>query len=323
MWRCVTTIFLLCMTAGPVAALTAATPAGDTLVIVDQRLPGGETHRLERRGADGRPDGRYGSAGGAAFALGPEGEPPALLVPDATGRAWVAGGAMTNDGQRTVVLRFTPQGLPDRGFGRNGRAELAPGDHETRPLQVLPQADGSAWIAGMWIDDAGDEKPGLWRVRADGLVDAGIGQRGLWQLPGSAFAEPVALLTAPSGETALGLKRGDGASWWLEAYVWRAGEAPRPLPPQPLAAGDTGTWQLAWREGGWVWHDGRTALPAVAQASAVQEAPETAIATPFVDRPAVAASAPAPEEGGFMLGWWLLPAALVAGGWWWWRRPGG
>lgn len=322
---------LLAVAAGPAAATAEwRVQAADGLVLTIAQDPRSrEGYVLERRHADGRSDTRFGDGGATPFSLGPDNEGPAALALDARGRAWVAGASQGSDGlQRAVLLRFAPDGRPDRGFATNGRSAVAPAGREARATDVLPLDDGSAIVAGIVVDAQGDERSGVWRVRNDGTLDLRFGLGGLWADAGRGATDLGGLARSPDGTFAVGVRRADGARTVLETWTWRDDGPPQRAGELAVDARRLNGSRLSWRDGRWQWGDadpGPSPAPAPAPAvEAVREPAAAALVTPFANpSPQAAASAPgtAPADSA-ALGWWLLlPAGLAA--MWWWRRSAG
>lgn len=302
-------------------------PGGAIYELKASDTPTNSPWRVQRRSGGGA-DAGYGERGSAAVSLGPDQEEPAVLRVDAQGRAWVAGASDGAEGLRAVVLRFLDSGLPDRRFGVNGRASLAPAGHEARALDLQVQEDGSAWVAGTVTDTGDRERVGVWRLREDGSLDMRV-PKGLWMDEERGEAELAGLRRAPDGGMALGLRRADATRVLLETWTWRDGQTPRRTETVAVSPQSAMALQLAWQDGIWRWTDTSVPLaaaPAVTAAAPdpVREAPAAAIATPFSERSAASAVAPAQaqeEEHAWAAGWWLLlPAGL--GALWWWRRQG-
>lgn len=292
----------------------AALPGGGQLSIVE-----GKGYRLERQGADGRPDAGFGSGGTMPFTLGPDNDAPAMLRVDAQGRAWVAGATEAGGTLRPVVLRWTAAGQPDRSFGAGGRSQAVPAGREARATAVLPLDDGGAWVAGVVVDAQGDERSGLWRLRADGQLDSSVGLAGLWSDTGR-NSEPADLARAPDGHFAIALRRAEGARTVLETWTWRDGGTPQRTSATALTGHEPDDHRLTWQAGGWRWGAGAAEAAEAPPPPAAEQAPAAAV-SPFATGTA-ATPAAAPAEIDTTLGWWLLlPLAALAA--WWWRRRAG
>lgn len=319
----------------------ATLPNGLLVAIVQDTTRARDGYFLERRYPDGLPDPQFGSGGSIVFSLGNDNEGPAALRLDAQGRAWVAGASQSPDGQRAVLLRFTSAGQLDGSFAQAGRAAMAPAGREARATDVLPQDDGSAWVAGLVVDAGGAERSGVWRVRNDGNVDTRFGLGGLWLDKGRGATDSGGLQRNPGGEFAFGVRRMEDGRATLEVWAWLEGADPQRVHTEVLAdARQIDHSTLAWRSGRWQWSGSATpaatsATSGALRAAVVQPDPLGAtIATPFSARPEAAASAAASAAVGTAASappeidraWWLLlPAAIVACGWWWRRthpRPG-
>ncbi len=232
----------------------ATLPSGLQVQMAQDAYRTREAYVLERRYPDGTLDVGFGQQGSTLFSLGPDNEGPTALRLDALGRPWIAGAtSIGGDRMQAVVLRFTPQGLPDASYADGGRSATAPAGRSARALDLLPQADGSTLVAGVVTNAQAQEVSGWWRLDRRGQIDAGFGVGGLWADPGTGSSEVVELVPAP-GSTALLLRRGEGASMLLEAWVVSEG-ASMPALTATLAGASSAT-RLLWRDGAWRWLEG-------------------------------------------------------------------
>ena len=179
---------------------------------------------LTRRYADGSLDLQFGEQGSTVFSLGPDNEGPAALRLDAHGRVWVVG-ASAGSGDRlyAVVLRFGALGRPDRDYATAGRSAAQPAGRAARALDVAPMPDGSAFVAGIVLDDGGQERSGWWRLLPDGSVDRQFGLGGLWADGGTGSTEVLDLVSASDGSLTLRLRRGNAPDAPLESWLLPAG----------------------------------------------------------------------------------------------------
>lgn len=327
------------------SAWEVAAPGGLKWRIVEDSTRTRDGYVLERRYADGRADAQFGDGGSVVFALGPDNEGPATLRVDAAGRAWIAGASQGPEGLRAVLLRFTANGLPDPQFGVDGRAAVAPAGAQARAGEVLALDDGSAWVAGVVLDAAGQERSGVWRLRADGSVDSRFGTRGLWQDAEAGATAISGIQQAPDGSITLGLRRLTAGQPWLETWVWNGpAGAPRRATRMAVDERAMAQAQLQWRGGRWQWvgSDGLAITeiaPGFAAASAAAAQAAAAAATGWGT--AVSAAGPPPglmaapvaggrvapasenEPGGWLL--WAVLALALAAAWLglhrWRRRP--
>lgn len=314
---------LVFATAGPAAAgpWEATTRQGLTVRITQDSFRARDAYLLERVYPDGTPDagfGQQGQQGQTRFTLGPDNEGPAALQLDSLGRPWVAGAsAGPGDTLQAVVLRFLPSGLPDPSYGDGGRSANAPGGRRARALDLAPQADGSTFVAGQVLDSQGQERTGWWRLGADGRVDNRFGLGGLWIDEGGGSTDVLSLSAGADGSLALALRRGEGASAQLEAWVLAPGAT---APALAMKADDAAAARLSWRDGQWQWT--RAAEPL---SSAGPAAPAASVATRAAAGgagPASVAQAPAaglaparpgqPVAVGNRVGWAALGVACLA-----------
>lgn len=241
----------------------ASTGQGLQLRIIQDSFRNRDAYLLERRYPDGTLDATFGQAGVVAFTLGPDNEGPAALRLDSAGRPWVAGAsAGPGDTLVAVVLRFLPQGQLDVGYAVAGRAATAPAGQRARALDLAPQPDGSAWVAGTVVDGQGAEHTGWWRLGPDGRVDPRFGLGGLWQILDAAPAELISLTSAPDGSTALALRRGSAPDAPMQAWVLAPGAS---APSLVLQATGVAGAKLVWQGGAWRWQPALAALPRPAE----------------------------------------------------------
>jgi uncharacterized delta-60 repeat protein len=110
----------------------------------------------------GEPDGTFGSGGRATVDLGPneDGTGPIAVAPDSS--IFVIGSTVTafdpangdTMSSKTVLVRFTADGLVDTGFGDGGLVELPPIDGRNAvPVTVVVQPDGRPIVQAATIDD--------------------------------------------------------------------------------------------------------------------------------------------------------------------------
>lgn len=299
----------------------ATTPEGWTVRITQDSFRERDAYLLERLYRDGTPDVGFGRNGSTAFVLGPDNEGPAALRGDALGRWWVAGASVGADNlPKAVVLRFMALGWPDTSYAVAGRSAVAPAGRSARALDLLPQPDGSSWVAGIVSDAQGNERSGWWRLRADGNIDPSFGLGGLWQDSTPGAAEVVNLAAGESGAVALGLRRGQGAAVRLEVWQLAPG-ATSPTQIELVPSRPAEARRLVWRDGQWRWQDGAdrllAQLPATAQgvpAGASSAAPELAAAlrqAPPASTAAQAAPAP-PASVATPSSAWLTPTRAIA-----------
>ncbi|MCV2366951.1 delta-60 repeat domain-containing protein [Roseateles oligotrophus] len=304
------------------AAWTASTAQGQTVRIMQDSFRMRDGYLLERIYPDGSIDPAFGQQGVTAFRLGPDNEGPATLRLDGIGRLWVAGAALGPDGRgQAVVMRFTPQGLLDPTYAKQGRSATAPAAMQARALDLLPAPDGSTWVNGLIINAEGQERSGLWRLNSDGQVDTRFADGGLWVDQGVGETEALAFEQAPDGSLALGLRRGQGDAATLEIWSLTAGQS-LPQLAQRVGGGGQAAARLVWREGRWQWLDAKgQVLPISAEfaplrsasaSAADAQAPASALAPdkppPLAEGVSAAAGAAADDSG-----WWWPGAALLVG----------
>ena len=305
--------------AGPLAVRG---PDGTRWVINDDDDPA----LIERHAPSGALDPTFGRNGRATLDFGGTDVNVDTLRVDTTGRVWLAGTTTGSGISSPMVQRLQANGTPDTAWGVGGRSSATPAGQRLMVVDMLPQADGSAWLTGNLIGPQGESEAGLWRLRPDGALDYGFGFGGVWKRPGGERSRALSLAAGPEGTIALGLEV-LGRTAHREIFIAAPKDQPR-LDPRP--GGRTNddddepflTWigiGFAWRPGPQVAElAGLPVLAANARAASwpgsASEAGHTAL-NPFSD-PTPAASAPsAPEAAGEDLPWgWMLAgaAALVA-----------
>lgn len=244
------------------------TPQALVVRIVHDPSRNRDAYLLQRRYPDASLDLGFGEQGSTPFRLGPDNEGPATLRVDMFGRPWVAGASATSGlPTQAVVMRFLAHGAPDPAFGHNGRSATAPGGRSARALDLAPQPDGSAYVAGTVEAASGQETSGWWRLRPDGQVDTRFGLGGLWTDNGPGSSELLELASGPDGSVALALRRGDGISTRLEAWVLGPGAT---SPTLLGSASDAGATGLVWRGAAWHWRMAMREVP-VAPAFTTQQ----------------------------------------------------
>ncbi|HEV8689540.1 MAG TPA: hypothetical protein VGQ91_04525 [Ideonella sp.] len=281
---------------------------------------------IERRLPNGALDPAFGRAGRATLDFGGTDVNVNALRVDTSGRIWVAGTTSGSGMSSAMVQRLQANGQADFNFAVGGRSSATPVGQRLMVVDMLPQADGSAWVAGNLIGPQGESDAGLWRLRPDGALDYGFGFGGVWKRPGGERSRALSLAAGPDGMIAFGVEA-LGRHAHREIYLVAPKDQPR-LDPRPsgLTNDDDDEPFLVWIGIGFSWRQGpQTAelsgLPVLAantRAASMPFAPSEAGHTalnPFTD-PAPAASAPpAPEALGDSLPWgWLLGgvAALLA-----------
>ena len=303
---------------------------------------------LERRHADGRLDSRFGNAGSVIFSLGTAQGGPADLKVDAAGRPWVAGHTAAPEGQRAVLLRLLPDGRPDTRLGADGRVSLAPREMPAHATDLLPSADGTAWIAGPVFEPTGHQRSGVWRVGASGKLDTGFAQAGLWLDPDAGDTEIGGLLLSAGGVIALGVRRNDGNKVSLETWAWpAAGGTPQrvaQIEAKTPADAERAVFALLGGVARWVGADGVAirAAPAAllnaagtagaasntaasTAATSAEPASSQNVALPYTIAATASGAAPGDAVRSSSRVWWAAVAAaalsaLATTAWWWRRR---
>ena len=291
---------------------------------------------LERHTPNGALDPAFGRAGRATLEFGGADVNINALRVETSGRIWVAGTTSGSGLSSPVIQRLQANGQPDTSWAVGGRSSAMPAGQRLMVVDMLPQADGSAWVTGNLFGPQGESDAGLWHLRPDGALDYGFGFGGLWKRPGGERSRALSLAAGPDGTIAVGLEV-LGPSAHREIYRVAPRDQPR-LDPRPggLTNDDDDEPFLVWIGIGFTWRPGpQTAelagLPvlvanalAASTPFATSEAGHTAL-NPFSD-PAPAASAPAVPDtttDGLPWGWLLAGAAALVALAVFWRRGAG
>ncbi|MBL8244828.1 MAG: hypothetical protein JNL89_11580 [Rhodanobacteraceae bacterium] len=134
---------------------------------------------------NGQLDSSYGSSGAVRHDLGPFNDVPVALLPRTGGGFWMLGDSAMGPGSsedfQPFVAAVRDDGSLDPGFAAGGvvRHAFSPGSPSDRT--VFARGDGDGLLAWGTLDNGA--QGGLWRVRADGTLDAGFGTAGVVRLP--------------------------------------------------------------------------------------------------------------------------------------------
>jgi hypothetical protein len=184
--------------AGPLAVRS---PDGSRWRINDDDEP----QLLERYLANGTLDPGFGRNGRLPLDFGGADATVAALRVDSAGRIWVAATTTGSGTSSPMVLRLQPEGVPDVRWGAGGRSIAMPAGQRLVVVDLLPQADGSAWVAGNVYGPRGENEAGLWRLKADGALDYAFGPGGLWRRPGGERSRALSLAEGGDDTVALGV----------------------------------------------------------------------------------------------------------------------
>lgn len=141
------------------------------------------------------PDERFGRGGQTAFTLGAGNDPPASVRVDATHRTWMVGASLAANQPQPVIARFLADGGADLHWGVQGKVQITPAGIAVKPNDVLPLADGSVLVAGEATGVA-TPRAVVFHLNADGSLDRGFGNGGVWQRPGDAESSTATSLAA-------------------------------------------------------------------------------------------------------------------------------
>ena len=144
-----------------------------------------------------QPDDRFGRDGRTTFTLNANNDAPASVRVDARHRVWMVGASVAGNQPQPVVARFLADGNADLKWGVQGKLQLMPGGTAVKPNDLLPLADGSVLVAG---ETAGVATPSaiVFHLGANGALDRGFGNGGLWLRPGAADSSTATSLAASS-----------------------------------------------------------------------------------------------------------------------------
>ena len=283
--------------------------------VIEDPADGAQGYVLERLGADGLPDPRFGREGRQPVAISATSDAPTSLRVDASGRLWLAGASISADQPLAVVERFAPDGSPDIRWGIQGRVQLNPGGIAVKPNDLLPLSDGSVLVAGV-AANLDPTRAIVFHLKADGTLDLAFGDHGSWQRARVADGSTATSLDVSGDGTVAVSVAARGAPG--SAEIWALdGPVPRLLLQHPLAeASDGEDVRVAWT--GQHWGFGSPASPTgrvgpafldpasqpmrVAPAGAASD-PGQGGFSPFAAEPSAADPAPAPAQDGPRWGW--------------------
>ncbi|WP_187969550.1 hypothetical protein [Aquibium microcysteis] len=155
--------------------------AGACAAALVSACPSGPASALQGQGWIGV---RFG-VGTVSPSLGEGNAMAAAIARTADGKLVVVGNHDAGGAQHIVVLRYEPDGTPDRAFGADGDADGTPdgvvdvslGDGDDVATAVAVQPDGKILVAGHHVERASSDMF-LLRLDAAGLPDAGFGAAG-------------------------------------------------------------------------------------------------------------------------------------------------
>lgn len=265
-------LLLLCPTPAGAGPLTVRAADGSTWHVNED-----DETRLERRGADGKLDTRFGKGGLADYTLGHADAGTAAMRVDAAGRIWVAGTSSAQGTSGPVVMRFLPDGRPDPAWGVAGRSSATPPGQRLVVTDLLPLPDGSVWLAGNALASPAGQHAAIWRLKPDGSLDFKLGAGGIWQRPGRDRTEAISLAESPDGSVAFGLEGPEAGKTLREIYLLQAGDAaPQPGERSVSDDDDEDDDYLEWAGQAWRWGSGEQVVGVSGLAAAAAAAVEAA-----------------------------------------------
>lgn len=294
---------------------------------------------LERKLPGGGLDPAFGKAGRLALDFGGGDASVAVLRVDTSGRIWLGITSLASGTSSPVVQRLQANGLADTSWGAAGRSIASPVGQRLMVVDLLPVADGGAWVTGTLYGSQGENDTGLWRLKPNGALEYAFGAGGLWKRPGPERSRPLSLAAGPDGVVALGVDVLTGRQPGREVYIIGPNDRQPKLQPMPGGpaneSDDDEDAYLLWSGLGWIWRNGvqlaeLSGLPAMTLAAAASapadnpgEAGHVGL-NPF-SRPDTEAPAAAPPPPADDLPWgWLLTGGVGLLGLFavWWRGRG-
>jgi uncharacterized delta-60 repeat protein len=179
--------------------------------------------------ADGRVDHGFGESGAFVDNSFHSLFPSAAI--DGAGRTHIAFWDGPRDTAHVEVLRLSPTGRLDTGYGGTGRVDLGPA---SRPPEAALQPDGKLLVAANTPAQGGGQTVVVWRLLEDGSADPAFGDAGAVTLPDAGHI--AALAVQPDGRIVLA---GDGSSADRTAvtFSWRGCWGTVLLTPRSAIAG--------------------------------------------------------------------------------------
>jgi hypothetical protein len=237
---------VICMVLVVATPGTASLPAAG--FSFEQAADNSQRALLVRRDAGGQPDLRFGEGGRAVL----DGIHPSRVVTDARGNLLVVG-RTTQSPSVPAVLRLTPGGRPDLGWGTGGLSAGAPVAGPALATEAVPLGDGRMLLLGrleaptyraaLWVIDAGGRFEASWLLHVDGT--------GSWPL------SMTVIDGGPSLMVALGTLHPKGPMSEAHIFTPARGTAdpPERLVRQSLPDDWTATPLLARVKQRWFWTD--------------------------------------------------------------------
>ncbi|MFF0494362.1 hypothetical protein ACFYTQ_35540 [Nocardia sp. NPDC004068] len=141
----------------------------------------GDTIALVRYTADGKPDPGFGAEGRVSTDLGTQADRANAVALQPDGKIVVVGSTRDPDpaqGDNFVVLRYTPDGKPDPGFGRDGMVSTDFGGRADVAAAVAIQSDGKIVVAGTSHGTVTGDNIAVARYTGEGVLDPNFGDSG-------------------------------------------------------------------------------------------------------------------------------------------------
>lgn len=153
--------------------------------------------------ADGALDPGFGSNNGYAItSFGGKGDVPHSMLVQADGKIILVGVTNKASGNADVAMaRYTPNGIPDSGFGFNGKVTSSFSSYVDAGLKAILQPDDKILVSGYSDNAFKNSEFALFRYTPDGTVDPSFGSNGIVRSKiGSIYSAAEALMVRPDGK---------------------------------------------------------------------------------------------------------------------------
>ncbi|MEU6582969.1 hypothetical protein [Nocardia sp. NPDC046763] len=139
----------------------------------------GDNIALARYTSDGKLDSGFGTGGQVSTDLGTAADHGNAVAVQSDGKIVVVGSTRDQvQGDNFVVVRYTPDGKLDRGFGDSGKVSTDFGGKADTAKSVVVESDGKIVVAGTSIGTTTGDNIAVARYTSDGKLDPGFGVGG-------------------------------------------------------------------------------------------------------------------------------------------------
>ncbi|MGW4122502.1 hypothetical protein [Nocardia sp. NPDC004711] len=139
----------------------------------------GDNIAVARYTTDGKLDNGFGVNGQVSADLGTAADHGNAVAVQADGKIVVAGSTRDQEqGDNFVVLRYTPDGKLDNGFGTDGKVSTDFGGRSDIAKSVVVESDGKIVVAGTSSGTTTGDNIAVARYTSDGKLDPGFGVNG-------------------------------------------------------------------------------------------------------------------------------------------------